>query len=64
MTNPDNYRQQAQYWSNYHLIDRTVKACVHVEDKNDVDFWNRLLHTPKWASPRPRLTSIYVGTTS
>lgn len=48
MANPDNYRQQAQYWSNYHLIDRSVKACVHVEDKNDVDFWDCLLqkHNP------------------
>lgn len=42
MENNDNYKQQAQYWNNYRLIDRTVKACVHLEDKDDTIFWDSL----------------------
>lgn len=43
MEQTDNYKQQAQYWENYRLIDRTVKACVHLEDKSDTSFWDKLL---------------------
>lgn len=38
MKNPEIYKQQALYWQNYRIIDRTVTACVHLEDKNDIDF--------------------------
>ena len=35
MKNPEVYKQQALYWQNYRIIDRTVTACVHLEDKDD-----------------------------
>lgn len=41
MKNPEVYKQQALYWQNYRIIDRTVTACVHLEDKNDIDFWDK-----------------------
>ena len=43
MENKDIYKQQAQYWENYRIVDRTVRACVHLEDKSDTDFWDRIL---------------------
>lgn len=43
MENTDIYKQQAQYWENYRIVDRTVRACVHLEDKSDTDFWDRIL---------------------
>lgn len=48
MKNPEIYKQQALYWQNYRIIDRTVTACVHLEDKNDIDFWDKVLqkHRP------------------
>ena len=48
MKNPEVYKQQALYWQNYRIIDRTVTACVHLEDKNDIDFWDKVLqkHRP------------------
>ena len=30
MKNPEVYKQQALYWQNYRIIDRTVTACVHL----------------------------------
>ena len=48
MKNPEVYKQQALYWQNYRIIDRTVTACVHLEDKNDIDLWDKVLqkHRP------------------
>lgn len=43
MAEIDNYEAQAQYWNNYYLIDRSVKACVHLEDKDDEMFWDGML---------------------
>lgn len=43
MENKDIYKQQAQYWENYRIVDRTVRACVHLEDKSDTDFGDRIL---------------------
>lgn len=34
------YEDQAQYWSNYHFIDRSVSACVHLENENDRIYWH------------------------
>lgn len=31
---------QANYYKNLHLRDRSIKAVVHVEDRDDVKFWN------------------------
>ena len=31
---------QANYYKNIPLRDRRIKAVVHVEDKDDIAFWN------------------------
>lgn len=31
---------QANYYKNLHLRDRSIKAVIHVEDKDDEEFWN------------------------
>ena len=43
MLNSDIYRDQANYWKNSLIIDRTIKACVHLEDEDDIFFWNTIL---------------------
>lgn len=43
MLNSDIYRDQANYWKNYLLIDRSIKACVHLEGEDDIFFWNTML---------------------
>ena len=43
MLNSDIYRDQANYWKNSRIIDRSIKACVHLEDEDDIFFWNTML---------------------
>lgn len=43
MLNSDIYRDQANYWKNYLLIDRSIKACVHLEGEDDIFFWKTML---------------------
>ncbi len=33
MLNPNIYKSQAEYWKNLPIIDRSIKACVHLEDE-------------------------------
>lgn len=39
----DRIYQQAQYFSNLPLRDRSIKAVVHLEDSDDVPFWSNQL---------------------
>jgi hypothetical protein len=43
MKSAETYKHQAQYWANYRFIDPTIKACVHLEDKSDTEFWDKVL---------------------
>lgn len=36
MLNSDIYRDQANYWKNSLIIDRSIKACVHLEGEDDI----------------------------
>ena len=40
MLNPNIYKSQAEYWKNLPIIDRSIKACVHLEDEEDIFFWD------------------------
>ncbi|WP_302403216.1 DUF4435 domain-containing protein [Leyella stercorea] len=47
----DRIYQQAQYFSNLPLRDRSIKAVVHLEDSDDVPFWSnqlRNIHPAKY----------------
>lgn len=47
----DRINQQAQYFSNLPLRDRSIKAVVHLEDSDDVPFWSnqlRNIHPAKY----------------
>lgn len=47
----DRIYQQAQYFSNLPLRDRSIKAVVHLEDSDDVSFWSnqlRNIHPAKY----------------
>lgn len=47
----DRIYQQAQYFSNLPLRDRSIKAVVHLEDSDDVLFWSnqlRNIHPAKY----------------
>ena len=39
---------QANYYKNLHLRDRSIRAVIHIEDKDDTSFWNSQLQA---ASP-------------
>ena len=41
----DRIYQQAQYFSNLPLRDRSIKAVVHLEDSDDVPFWSNQLRS-------------------
>lgn len=43
MLNPNIYKSQAEYWKNLPIIDRSIKACVHLEDEEDIFFWDTIL---------------------
>ena len=34
------YEEQARYFRNIPLLDPSIKACIHIEDKEDRDFWD------------------------
>ena len=36
---------QANYYKNLHLRDRSINAVIHVEDTDDKNFWNHQLQT-------------------
>ena len=49
--------QQALYYSNIPLRDRSIKAVVHLENTDDVPFWNNQLqeaHPGRYPSPAGR----------
>ncbi len=39
---------QANYYKNLHLRDRSIRAVIHIENKDDTSFWNSQLQA---ASP-------------
>lgn len=43
MLNSNIYKYQAEYWKNIPILDRSFKACVHLEDKEDTFFWDAIL---------------------